>query len=71
VRDERTQALLDLTATLGEEERKLLLHRGLEGLPHGEMAEILGVDREAAMKRWQRLRKRLEDELPLGDLVGG
>ena len=71
VRDENTQALLDLTATLSDEERKLLLHRGLEGLPHGEVAEILGVDREAAMKRWQRLRKRLGDNLSLGDLVGG
>ena len=70
VRDENVQALVTLTATFNDEERKLLLYRGLEGLPHEEVAQLLGVDREAAMKRWQRLRQRLSDSFSLGDLIG-
>ena len=70
-RKENVRTLLDLTATLNDEERRLLLHRGLEGLPHDEVATILGVDPQTAMKRWQRLRTRLGDSVDLTDLLGG
>ena len=68
-RNEHVLALARFTETLNEDERKLLLHRGLEGLPHNEVAAILGVDREVAMKRWQRLRARAADELALMEML--
>lgn len=44
---------------LPPEERELLLLRGLEGLPHEEIAAQLGIQPAAARKRWERLRERL------------
>jgi RNA polymerase sigma factor (sigma-70 family) len=45
-----------------EEERRLLVHCGLEGLPHKEVAERLGLPIATVTKRWQRLRQRLLEE---------
>ena len=63
-RDEALTAFVDHIATLDETDRGILLHRGLEGLEHTEVAELLDLSAAAAMKRWQRLRDRLR-ELPL------
>jgi RNA polymerase sigma-70 factor (ECF subfamily) len=44
---------------LEPDERELLLLRGLEGLPHEEIAAQLGIQPAAVRKRWERLRERL------------
>lgn len=47
------------------EERRLVIHCGLEGLPLKEVGVRLGISEEAAGKRWQRLRTKLRtSELP-------
>ncbi len=66
VRDESLRRVVERLARLPEDDRRLLLYRGLEGLEHGEVGRILGVTVEAAEKRWQRLRDRLH-ELGLPD----
>lgn len=47
---------------LERSDRDLLVHHGLEGLTHQEVAERLQLGLEAVTKRWQRLRARLEQE---------
>jgi RNA polymerase sigma-70 factor, ECF subfamily len=70
-RDEGLAAFRHEVDALPEEERKLVVHCGLEGLPLGEVAERLGISTEAAGKRWQRLRARLaESSLPEHLLAG-
>jgi RNA polymerase sigma-70 factor (ECF subfamily) len=65
-RDESLDLFREQVAKLPEDERKLVLHCGLEGLPHAQVAERLGLSVEAVTKRWQRLRSRLaHSELPL------
>lgn len=59
-RDESLSRFQEAVAALPESERKLVLHCGLEGLPHREVGERLGISEEAAGKRWQRLRQRLQ-----------
>jgi RNA polymerase sigma factor (sigma-70 family) len=61
VRDESLASFRARIEQLAEEERKLVLHCGLEGLPHKEVAERMGLGVEAVTKRWQRLRARLVD----------
>ena len=64
-RDEELGRFREAVAALPEDERKLVLHCGLEGLPLREVGERLGISEEAAGKRWQRLRARLRTtELP-------
>ncbi|MFT5152041.1 MAG: RNA polymerase sigma factor (sigma-70 family) [Planctomycetota bacterium] len=46
----------------GETERMLLVLHGLEGRSFAEVGEKLEMSRDAAAKRWQRLRARLEAE---------
>lgn len=60
-RDEELELFADWAQTLPEDDRKLLLHVGLEGLPHAEAAERLGLSTEALSKRWQRLKQRIEE----------
>lgn len=60
-RDESVRAFVDAIDDLSDEDRKLLVHRGLEGLPHDAVAELLGISPENAAKRWQRLRDRIRD----------
>jgi DNA-directed RNA polymerase specialized sigma24 family protein len=60
-------AFLDQASRMNDEDRRLLVHCGLEGLTVTEAAKRLGLGREAAFKRWQRLRARLADgPLPAG-----
>lgn len=64
-RNEELGRFREAVAALPEDERKLVLHCGLEGLPLREVGERLGISEEAAGKRWQRLRARLRTtELP-------
>lgn len=60
-RDENLSAFQDAIQALPEEERDLVLHCGMEGMPHQEVAERLGLNLETVTKRWQRLRKKLID----------
>lgn len=53
--------LRDWIEGLDEEDRSLVVHCGLEGLPHAQVAERLDLEREAVSKRWQRLRARLAE----------
>jgi RNA polymerase sigma-70 factor (ECF subfamily) len=57
-RSESFQLVAQRLAALGEEERRLIIYRGLEGLPHEEVAKRLGIGVEAATKRGLRLRSR-------------
>ncbi len=61
VRNEELRAFLDRVERLEEDDRKLLLLRGIEGLPHADVGRMLGVSSEAAAKRWQRLVGTLAD----------
>ncbi|MGE3171256.1 MAG: RNA polymerase sigma factor [Planctomycetota bacterium] len=58
-RAEELKRLSELIAALPAPDRQLLLWRGLEGLPHGEVATRLCVSPEAAEIRWRRLVSRL------------
>lgn len=59
--DESLQSFQAAVAKLPDEERRLVIHCGLEGLPLREVGERLGISEDAAAKRWQRLRQRLRD----------
>lgn len=61
-REEALQTFIGGVAELEEDERRLLLYRGLEGRKHGEVAEVLGITRDNAEKRWQRLRSKLQKQ---------
>lgn len=64
-RDEELARFRGAVEELPEDERKLVIHCGLEGLPLRDVGERLGISEEACGKRWQRLRARLrETELP-------
>lgn len=55
----RQEALENLILQLDQldpEDRDLVIYRGLEGLDHKLVGELLGLTAEAAAKRWQRLR---------------
>ena len=58
-RNEELRAFLAYVETLDDHERDLVIHCGLEGLGYDEVATRLGLSRDAAKKRWQRLRARL------------
>ena len=45
---------------LDNDDRRLLIYRGLEGLMHEDVAKILDLSVSAVEKRWQRLRARLD-----------
>ena len=62
VRAEVLRTFIARVESLDEEERRLLLLRGLEGLEHEDIARELGISSAAVAKRWQRLRDRLGAE---------
>jgi RNA polymerase sigma-70 factor (ECF subfamily) len=62
-RQEELGRFRDWVAELDREDRDLLLHHGLEGLSHSEVGERLDLGVEAVAKRWQRLRKNLEQQV--------
>jgi RNA polymerase sigma factor (sigma-70 family) len=68
-RMEHLRLFLGHAQTLLPEEQTLLLHCGLEGLSSTEAAPLLGVSAPAVAKRWQRLRARLREAIPLHDLL--
>ncbi len=60
-RSEQHQILTKLLDTLDTEDTLLITWHGLEGRPLGEVAVQLGITRDAAAKRWQRLLKELRE----------
>jgi DNA-directed RNA polymerase specialized sigma24 family protein len=68
-RDETLAAFVVHVQTLSDEDRRMLMYRGLEGLPHDEVARLMGLSTDVAAKRWQRLRDRLRDEVASIDFV--
>ena len=70
-RDEALERFLERVSALDDEERALLLHRGIEGLRHDEVGALLGITPESANKRWQRLRERLRDLPEIRGLMRG
>jgi len=61
-RDESVRMLVEHVSTLDPIDRMLLIHCGLEDVPCAEAAVRLGVEADAATKRWQRLRARLRED---------
>ena len=61
-RDESLGKCAEWIRALDDEDRKLVIHCGLEGLTYIETAERLAIGPEAVAKRWQRLRERLRDQ---------
>lgn len=69
-RDEHLARFSDWLEALEPDDRELVVHCGLEGLAHDAVAERIGLTRDAAAKRWQRLRARLEHERLPRELLG-
>lgn len=67
-RDEELGKFVEKLDGLDDDDRKLLIYRGLEGLGHAEAADLLGISRDAAEKRWQRLVRRVEEWRPPREL---
>ncbi len=59
-RDDSVQQMLQVIEALPEQERRLLLYHGFEGLTLLETAALLGLQLEACKKRWQRLSAKLQ-----------
>lgn len=60
-RDEGLRRFFEYVDALEPEDRKILIHCGLEELTCGEAATRLGLSADAATKRWQRLRGKLRE----------
>jgi RNA polymerase sigma factor (sigma-70 family) len=68
-KDEAALACRTRIDALDDDDRRLLVAVGLEGLSHVEAASLLGITEETSRKRWQRLRERLRGD-PLLRLCG-
>ncbi len=68
-RDEHLHRFIDHVTAMEEDERKIVVCCGLEGLTAAQAAEILGVTVSAAEKRWQRARARLRADPAWHDVV--
>jgi len=68
-RDEGLLRLVGEVQSLPDEDRRLLLLRGLEGLSHAEVATVLQMTPDAVAKRWQRLCERLRSRPRWAELV--
>lgn len=60
--DENARACRDRIDELDDDDRHLLVALGIEGLSHGEAAQLLGIAEDSCRKRWQRLRERLRGD---------
>ncbi len=65
VREERASVLRAALDQLNEKDYEVLVLRHLEELTNNEVAEILGIDKYAASKRYLRALRRLRSVLPL------
>jgi RNA polymerase sigma-70 factor (ECF subfamily) len=58
-RHEGLARLLEWAKGLDEDEQKLFLHCGLEGMGYAEVAERMQLEYDTVAKRWQKLRERV------------
>ncbi|HUT87904.1 MAG TPA: sigma-70 family RNA polymerase sigma factor [Thermoguttaceae bacterium] len=65
VREEMISELRTALERLEEIDREVLVLRHLEELSNNEVAEILGIDKYAASKRYLRALERLRSEMPV------
>ncbi len=70
-RDDTVRQFLALVAELPQEDQELLVRCGLEGATCEEVGLRLGLGREAALKRWQRLRERVSQNPRYAKLMEG
>jgi len=70
-KNEIVQLFLARIDDLESTDRELLLHHGLEELPHAQVAVLLGAGEDAVRKRWQRLVERLRQDPAFGSLAIG
>ena len=70
-RHEGLQVVLEWVEHLDEDERKLFVHCGLEGLTYAEVSERMQLERDTIAKRWQNLRGRIARFGPPKDLLVG
>lgn len=68
-RGEFLQRFLVQLDELPGEDRELLLYHGLEGLPHAQVATLLGIGEATVRKRWQRLCDRLRQDPGFASLI--
>ncbi|HTE04849.1 MAG TPA: sigma-70 family RNA polymerase sigma factor [Planctomycetota bacterium] len=68
-RDEDVRRFVQRCTELPEEDQRLLMFRGLEGLSHAEVAALLSLSPDAVAKRWQRLCDRLRAEPRWSEIV--
>lgn len=69
VRNEMVQQLRAALQELGASDREVLILRHLEELGNNEVAEVLGIDKCAASKRYVRALGRLRDAMPVGEVA--
>lgn len=62
-RSEFAQCLLEIAEGLPDDERQILLFRGVEELSFEEVGQRVGASAEAARSRWRRIRERCRDAL--------
>lgn len=67
-RRELHDALRAAVDELDEQDREIVILRGIEQLPNGEVATILGISANAAAVRFHRALKRLKTRLPPSSL---
>ena len=65
VRRETLDEMAEALATLGETDREVLVLRHLEELTNTEVAQVLGIDKYAASKRYLRALGRLKNAMPV------
>lgn len=69
VRNEAVEQLRVALESLGAVDREILFLRHLEELGNNEVADILGIDKGAASKRYVRALGRLRDAMPVGEVA--
>ena len=66
-RDEVLLRVAQTLRSLDDTDRNVFVHCGLEGLRPGQAATLIGLPKEMVVKRWQRLRAKLRNEVPEGE----
>ncbi len=70
-RDDGFARLLELILELAADDRQLVLLHALEERPLAKVAERLEISEDAAGKRWQRLRARLQEQPAFVSIMHG
>lgn len=68
-RSELRAALTEALNTLDEKHREVFLLKEVEGLPHGEIAQMLGVPEGTVWSRLSYARKKLLETLRRKDYI--